>query len=351
MGFIFNSLFKNDSLENQIIFRANQEELKELNIYFNDEINKGKTTQEIINKLYSLGWTKKEITLALPDGIRDYYKERNTNIGKYVGIIILAYFLLRLITINNDLGWFNFLVGLTESIIFIYFIFKIIKLLPQQSYISIMERRAILFFNRIKNKYQVKKFDNAEVSFSNVKNRNSKKIFIPHKEMSRFRAYGGDGEYKNKKYNVFVAKKYTKTTQSTEIYKYYIFYEFEIKQVPFHYALVVEDYYNIQSRRLQNRNLSKSDFKDMDFSAREFNNNWRLRGSDKKMAYQVFGPHMMSLILKINTKDFIGLEISDSSVILSNKFTGHAVSRVEHDFELLYEIAKQVERNYREVKW
>lgn len=332
-----------------VIFNANDEELSELKKYFDKQKEKGISEEEIIKEFFSLGWTKAELNIVFQNELKRIIRKKTINNTKYFIFFIVTLLVAGVFNTNYPTSIIN--------VIFIfpllYFIFKVVSAFTDATKVSIIDRRIILFFQRLNKIFGINGFPEEENYFSKTKIRNKRKIFLPVQERSQFKAFGGHGKYNNKKYNIFIALKYSHSQgkYNTPVFSYFIFYEFEINPVPFHYALVTENYFAPQSKRLQNSNLEDGDFQDMDFAAREFNKNWKLRGSDKKMAYQVFGPHMLSLILTINVEDFIGLEISDSSVILSNRFTRNTVNRCVNDFKLTYEIAKQVERNYREVKW
>ncbi len=341
-----------------VIFSANNEELEDLKKYVLTRKNNGVAGIKIVEELFRLGWTKDELTVVMPIDLKKYDKRFYKLIIKIivligVGQIIQAIGGLLSLKYNNEL--FEVFGVLLFIPIILYIIYLFFKTVVGTTILSTIDRRILLFFNRLDKKIGLNTFVNKNEHFSNIKIRNKRKFFLPVKESSPFKVFGGQGKYQGKGFNIFIAKKYSHTevdsVMSTPIYKYYIFYEFDIKEVPFYFSLVREGYFEKQSQRLQNSNLNKGDFQDIDFSSREFNKKWKLRGSDKKMAYQVFGPHMQSLILKFNQKDFIGLEISDQSVMLSTYFSYHAVKRTPDDFNLLYEIAKQVERNYREIEW
>lgn len=352
---MINNYFKYEKLliENDVVFEANDSELKELKRELIHEKKNNIKVPKIIKKFIELGWSKNELLRIAPLETKKYFSRRSFLV--IVDIIFIIIILLLNLFIKSNYQseeiLMNF-VNLATVAFFVFFVFILFRLFPNKQK-TIMDRRVIIFLDRIQKKFQINEFDDPEKIYLKIKENNSKKIFIPEKGSKGylFKVFGGGGLINDKKFRVYVAKKYSHTVNDKKIYKYYIFYEFKIMPIPFHYSLVKEKYDNVQSQRLQNLNFNKGDFKDIDFAAREFNENWKLRGSDKKMAYQVFGPQMLALILKINTEDFIGMEISDSSVMMSLKFTKKKVERFADDINISYEIAKQVERNYRDVKW
>lgn len=342
-------IISGNEVDKDVVFHANEAELQELKKYFDAQKDKGVNNDEIVEELLSLGWAQSELRSIIPEELKSYFKKKKKKIIEYILGFIIYVLLGGVLSQVIKREIIQVILIIPASFI----AFKLISIHTKEDQISIIERRIILFFNRFDKFFSINGFSEKNGFFDQIRTRNKKKIFLPLKDHSSFKVFGGYGKYKDKNFYIFIAKKYSHSVgqYNTPVYKYFIFYEFEIRSVPFYYSIVSENHFEPQSRRLQNLNLKEGDFKDMDFPAREFNINWKLRGSDKKMAYQVFDPHMKSLILQINKKDFIGLEISDQSVILSNRFTYHAIQRCPDDFKLLYEIAKQVERNYRVVRW
>ena len=330
-----------------VVFNANEEEIESIRKYFYDQKNKGKRVPIIVAELFADGWTKAELKQALPADMEEFYKERGRNNRNYIILIITIF----IVTGSIEIIWQHIHLSFILVAPLAFAIVKILHNYSVTTTISTFERRVILFFSRFHKMFGIRPFPMDENYFLATKQRNQKKIFLPVKEESYFKAYGGHGKYKGKRYNIFIARKYSHTNGDSPIHRNFIFYEFEIKPVPFHFTLIEEFNFEPQSRRLQNENISEGDFRDINFPSIEFNKNWKLRGSDKKTAYQLFGPHMQALIMKINHKDFVGLEISDSSTMFTNWFTRYSVSRCIEDFKIAYEIARQVERNYRDVKW
>ena len=338
-----------DITRSHVIFSANKDELEVLKKYVSDQKNKGISDDKILRELFSLGWTRDEVGTIAPNELKKYNKRKWRTVAISVLVIFSALTLMVIVQLfgakyNSEMFEVLSFIPLFISILYLFTFIRF-----QNTKVSTIDRRVLLLFNRLEKIFGLKEFTNHDESFANIKRRNENKIFLPVKESYPFKVFGGHGQYKGKRFNIFVAKKYAHSKQELDpgIFHYYIFYEFFIRPVPFYYSIVKEEYFEAQSKRIQKSKLKKGDFTDMDFAANEFNVNWRLRGSDKKMAYQVFGPHMKTLIIKINKKDFVGLEISDQSLILSNRLTYHAVSRCPYDFDLLYEISRQVERNYR----
>ncbi len=339
-----------------IIFTANKEELNDLKKYFEYQKKTGVSELTIIKELLSIGWTSNELESILPFQIKLYKKQ----VFKYkIYLLISIIFSFLFITLFEIFeNFFNNLYGFLIISIFLMMLVSTVGfavlVFGSTKETAVIDRRVHLFFNRFSQQFPINTVFDYKKYYQDIIFRNEHKIFLPIKEKSDFKLFTGYGQYKDKKFYLYVAKKFSHNTDSNNdipVYYYYIFYEFCIRKVPFYYSLVTENNYEQQSKRIQIQNFKKGDFKDIDFAAREFNKKWKLRGSNKKLAYQIFGPHMMSLILKLDQKDLTGLEISDYSVMLSTKFSYESILRTPTDLNLVYEIAKQVERNYREINW
>ncbi len=333
------------------IFPATVEELQTIRDFYSAQQRSGASPATIIAELLDDGWTKDEVAQAIPSEYQAFRRHYVRGIIFYFCALVVLFVASAVASLRFGSYTLQYIFALP----FVLIVFAMSRLFLDANPSGIVERRIILFFNRFNAQFPLDDLSQSGTNDEGIAARNPTKLFLPTKDKEHFRIFGGSGTYQGRDFHIYVAKKYSHTEgsgdQSRLIYRYFIFYEFMMRPVPFYFSVVRENVFEAQSHRLQNKNLQTKDFQDMDFAAREFNENWRLRGTDKKLAYQVFDPQMMSLVMRVKKSDLIGLEMSDRSVILSNRFNTPAIDRCAGDMKLVYEIATQVERNYREVKW
>lgn len=329
------------------IFPATHDELMHVRGYFESQRKQGVAATHIITELLDDGWTSGEVDQAIPGAYQGFYRYHIRRIKVDVALLVLLLVCMAMIGVYVQLFAFQYLFAIP----FLIIILDVIRLMGAVSSSNVVERRIILFLNRLGVQFPLDDIAQSRQDSTEIVKRNPTKLFLPTKDMEYFKIFGGSGTYQGRQFRVYIAKKFSHTQgrRSENVYRYFIFYEFMMRPVPFYFSVVRENVFEAQSLRLQNKKLRSGEFQDMDFAAREFNEHWRLRGTDKKLAYQVFDPQMMHLITQIQKADLIGLEISDSSVMLSNRFNYPAINRYTTDMKLVYEIAVQVERNYRSI--
>jgi len=186
------------------------------------------------------------------------------------------------------------------------------------------------------------------------KESNPNKHFIPH-NAGKIPDYSFSGKFKDKDFWFFVLSArevQPKMKGFTREIIEFVVIEMSLRTMPTYLSLVKEEHewgpYSSYTAALQKLMPGRIHFDDINFESKTFNKKWEVFGYDKKFAYQIFDPALLHLLNGVDDKQLIGIEMSDNSIWLVRRaMFPYNVEQIKNDFELVSQIVRQIERNYR----